>query len=219
MNIFRLVADILHLVSFGALIHKIKTSKNCLGISYKTQEIYMVVFLTRYWDLLLYYVSMYNTLMKIFYIGCTAYIIYLIRIKKPYCLSYDPVSDGFPHAKFLYPAAAILALIIHPEFSAFEISWSFSIWLEALAILPQIDMVRRHKEVENITGHYMACLGVYRGFYILNWIYRYFSEGLVTWTSVLGGIVQTIIYADFLLVYFKAKQQSLKGSGSIKLPV
>ena len=30
-------------------------------------------------------------------------------------------------------------------------------------------MVRKDKEVENITGHFMACLGFYRFFYILNW--------------------------------------------------
>ena len=44
-------------------------------------------------------------------------------------------------------AAFVLALLIHPEFTLFEISWSFSIWLEALAIIPQLDMVRRNKEV------------------------------------------------------------------------
>ena len=35
------------------------------------------------------------------------YIIYLLRSKKPYCLSYDPVSDGFPHFKFIYPGIYI----------------------------------------------------------------------------------------------------------------
>jgi hypothetical protein len=32
--------------------------------------------------------------------------------------------------------ALLLALIIHTDFQVFEMSWSFSIWLEALAILP-----------------------------------------------------------------------------------
>ena len=41
--------------------------------------------------------------MKILYLSSTFYIIYLIRMKKPYCLSYDPISDSFPHYKILYP--------------------------------------------------------------------------------------------------------------------
>ena len=61
----------------------------------------------RYWDLLLYFVSMYNSTMKILYICSTMYIIYLLRSKKPYCLSYDPVSDGFSHFKFIYPGIYI----------------------------------------------------------------------------------------------------------------
>lgn len=45
-----------------------------------------MVFLFRYIDLFLYWVSLYNFLMKIFFIGSTIYIIYLMRFKKPYCL-------------------------------------------------------------------------------------------------------------------------------------
>ena len=86
MNIFRLIADMLHLASFYFLISKIHKSKNCLGISYRSQELYLAVFLFRYWDLLLYYVSPYNTIMKILYICATAYIIYLMKVKKPFSL-------------------------------------------------------------------------------------------------------------------------------------
>ena len=40
----------------------------------------------RYWDLFLYFVSFYNSLMKLVYISATAYTIYLMKKKKPYCL-------------------------------------------------------------------------------------------------------------------------------------
>jgi hypothetical protein len=95
MNPFRFIADALHLLSFIILIAKIRNTRNCLGmkclfirigLSYRTQELYMVVFLTRYWDLFLYFVSAYNTTMKILYILCTLYIIYIMKFKKPYCL-------------------------------------------------------------------------------------------------------------------------------------
>ena len=39
----------------------------------------------RYLDLFMYFVSVYNTLMKVFFISSTAYIIFLMRFKKPYC--------------------------------------------------------------------------------------------------------------------------------------
>jgi hypothetical protein len=44
---------------------------------------YLVVFLTRYIDLLLGWKSFYLFLMKILFISLTAYTIYLMRIKSP----------------------------------------------------------------------------------------------------------------------------------------
>jgi ER lumen protein retaining receptor len=53
-----------------------------LGISFKTQALYVVVFVTRYLDLFLgSWVSFYNTVMKLFFIGSSVYILYLMRVK------------------------------------------------------------------------------------------------------------------------------------------
>jgi hypothetical protein len=54
--------------------------------------------------------------------------------------------------------------------------WQASIYLEAVAILPQLTVIMRTQNVDNLTGNYIALLGAYRGLYILNWIYRHFTE-------------------------------------------
>lgn len=56
-----------------------------IGLSCKTQEMYLLVFCVRYLDLFMYFISVYNTCMKIFFISATAFTIYLMRFKKPYC--------------------------------------------------------------------------------------------------------------------------------------
>ena len=76
---------------------------------------------------------------------------------------------------YLIPPVILLALIFNYEYSPFELTWSFSIWLESVAILPQLFMLQRTGEAEAITTHYLAALGLYRGLYIPNWIYRYVS--------------------------------------------
>ena len=169
MNWIRLIADMLHLASMLILILKIRKSRNCVGISSKTQELYLLVFCMRYLDLFLYFISLYNTLMKIAFIVATTYTIYLIRIKKPYCTTYEPSKDNFSHFLYLLPLAAVLTLIIHTEFSIFEMIWSYSIWLEAFAIMPQLYLLQKLGEVENITSNYIVTLGLYRFFYILHW--------------------------------------------------
>lgn len=43
-------------------------------------------------------------------------------------------------------------------------------------------MLNKVRIVENITSHYVAALGLYRFFYILNWIYRWKVDGFYCWT-------------------------------------
>jgi hypothetical protein len=81
--------------------------------------------------------------------------------------------------------------------------WAFSIWLESVAILPQLFMLQRTGEAETITTHYLFALGAYRALYIPNWIWRYFTEqGHFDAIAVLAGIVQTVLYSDFFWIYY-----------------
>lgn len=169
MNIFRLVGDLVHLGSFIVLLKRMRDSRSCTGISCKTQELYLLVFLARYLDLFMYTVSFYNTFMKLAFISLTAWIIYLMRCHKLLKLTNDKVADDFPHFTYLVPGAFVLGLIFNYEFSPVEILWSFSVFLEAVAIYPQLMLLRKIKKVENLTSHYVFLLGAYRTMYILNW--------------------------------------------------
>ena len=73
----------------------------------------------------------------------------------------------------------------HATFVRAQVLWQASIYLEAVAILPQLTLIMRTKNIDNLTGNYIALLGAYRGFYILNWIYRFFTEK--NYVHVLGA--------------------------------
>jgi len=165
------------------------------------------VFVTRYLDLFFRYVSLYNSVMKLFFIASSCYILYLMKYK--YRPTHDPSIDTF-RIEYLLGPCFVLSLIFNYKFSFSEILWSFSIFLEAVAILPQLFMLQRTGEAETITTHYLAALGVYRALYIPNWIYRYFTEGLVDPIAVTAGIVQTGLYLDFFYVYFTKVLQGQK---------
>ncbi|TDL23097.1 ER lumen protein retaining receptor [Rickenella mellea] len=208
MNVFRLLGDLSHLASILILLHKIQTTRSCRGISFKTQALYVVVFLTRYLDLFLGdWVSLYNTAMKLFFIGSSCYILYLMKLRfRP---THDPAIDTF-RVEYLVGPSLILALIFNYKYTLVEILWAFSIYLEAVAIMPQLFMLQRTGEAETITTHYLAALGAYRGLYIPNWIYRYFSDGTVDPIAVIAGLVQTGLYLDFFYVYFTRVLQGQK---------
>jgi len=163
--------------------------------------------MTRYLDLVYRWVSLYNFVMKLFFIGSSCYILYLMRER--YRPTHDPAIDTF-RIEYLLGPCLLLSLIFNYRFTPTEILWSFSIFLEAVAILPQLFMLQRTGEAETITTHYLAALGIYRALYIPNWIYRYFTESVVDPIAVTAGIVQTGLYLDFFYVYVTKVMQGQK---------
>lgn len=221
MNIFRLIGDMMHLASIFILIIKVYGGKkSCRGISLKSQFLYLLVFLTRYMDVFTNHISLYNTFMKIIFIASSAFIVYLMKYKSPFCDTYDAKTDYFFLPYIIVPCA-ILALLVNEYFSLMEVCWTFSIYLEAVAILPQILVVHAYAQqengfVENLTSHYVFALGAYRAFYLINWIYRFFTEvGYRDWIVWVSGAIQTAIYCDFFYYYIVAQSAGT----SMSLPI
>merc|ERR1712117_584826 len=149
-------------------------TRSCAGISGKSQILFLVVFVTRYLDLVTNFVSIYNTSMKIFFISSAAATVYLMYFK--FKATYDGNHDTFRIEFLLGPAAL-------------------------LAIVPQLFMVSKTGEAETITSHYLFALGSYRGLYILNWIYRFYFESFYDIIAIVAGVVQTVLYCDFFYLY------------------
>jgi len=57
MNVFRLAGDMTHLASCLVLLLKIYGTKSCRGVSLRTQELYLLVFVARYLDLFTSFIS------------------------------------------------------------------------------------------------------------------------------------------------------------------
>lgn len=202
MNVFRFLGDLSHLVAVIILLLKIWKTRSCSGISGKSQLLFAIVFTCRYLDLFTDYISLYNTVMKIIFIAASYTTVYLIYNK--FKSTYGRSQDTF-RIEYLLAIVAFLTLLIHERrenaYLILELLWTFSIYLEAVAILPQLFMITRTGEAETITSHYLFFLGLYRGLYIFNWIYRYYAEGFHEWIPVISGVIQTVLYCDFFYLY------------------
>lgn len=211
MNIFRLLGDLSHLLAIIILLIKIWKTRSCAGISGKSQILFAIVYTTRYLDLFTTFISAYNTFMKIVFIATSLATVFLMYVK--FKATYDHNHDTF-RIEFLILPAFILALLINHELSFVEILWTFSIYLESVAILPQLFLVSKTGEAESITSHYLFALGSYRGLYLLNWVYRYYAEDHYDLIAIVAGLVQTVLYCDFFYLYIT---KVLKGK-KLQLP-
>lgn len=211
MNLFRLAGDLSHLLAIVILLVKIWRTRSCAGISGKSQLLFALVFTTRYVDIFTNFVSVYNSVMKVVFIVTAYGTLYLMFVK--FKATYDSNHDTF-RAEFLVIPAAGLAMLVNHEFSVMEILWTFSIYLESVAIMPQLYMITRTGEAETITSHYLFALGLYRALYIANWVWRFYMEDFYDWIAIVAGCVQTALYCDFFYLYIT---KVMKGK-ELKLP-
>ena len=123
MNLFRLIGDMSHILSILLLLLRMTVTKNAIGISIKTQELYLLVFVCRYLDLFITFYSFYNTIMKVLYISITSYIIYMVYTQEPFKTNYEKSHDSFLHWKFAVAPCIIVAIItnVYEGFNIIEV--------------------------------------------------------------------------------------------------
>jgi hypothetical protein len=68
-----------------------------------------------------------------------------------------------------------------------------------------------------IDSFYLVMLGSYRGFYILNWIYREFDGNprKPGPPEIIFGVIQTAFYIDFFWVYYSRQRVKLRHGGLV----
>ena len=90
------------------------------GISLNTQELYVIVFLTRYLDLFTMYNSLYQIAVKLVFVGTSIGIVWYMRYHKVVKQTYSNDEDTFRHYFLILPCF-VLALFVHLDFTVVEV--------------------------------------------------------------------------------------------------
>ncbi|KAI5173199.1 ER lumen protein retaining receptor [Nematocida sp. LUAm3] len=219
-GLVRTTGDVLHGLSMVILLMKMNRTRSCSGISLKSQFLYLSVYLLRYLDLIYLFIYpsfvlssprlVYNTIMKVFFIGIQSVIIY--RMVYRYYYSYDSEFDDTPMIMLIGIALFGGAVLISsPKQSSLFLMhltlnwlWASSIILESVSIVPQLVLLHRAGEGESLTVYYVVFMGMYRVFYIFAWIIKWINTGVLSQMLLWSSIVQTVLYSDFFMVYFQS---------------
>ena len=201
INFLILQADLVHLYSFTVIIFIIIEESSCKGVSSKTFEIYLLVFLTRYIDIFLIYTSLYDKIMAILFIGINITILYLVRINNKYSIDYDRNKyDNFPYI-YLILFALFMTIIINKDNTFLGLTYSFSLWLESVAVFPIVTIIINNTANLGYLANYLGALCFYKFFYIVNLIYYFATYSTLYWVCVFSTGLQILIYIDFFYIY------------------
>ncbi|VVB09636.1 unnamed protein product [Arabis nemorensis] len=211
-NLF-VAAEAVHSIGICVLIYKLMKEKTCAGLSLKSQELTAIFLAVRlYCSFVMEYDI--HTILDLATLGTTLWVIYMIRFKLR--ASYMEDKDSFALYYVLVPCA-VLAVFIHPSTShniLNRISWALCVYLEAVSVLPQLQVMQSTKIVEPFTAHYVFALGVARFLSCAHWVLQVLDTrgrllvalGYGLWPSMvlISEIVQTFILADFCYYYVKS---------------
>ena len=223
-NLF-IASEFVHAAGIIVLIYKLTTLKSCTGLSLQTQELTAIVLAVR----IACYFSIghsIHTVLDLAALGSTISVIYMMRFKVN--ATYHEHLDKMRKHYLIIPCA-IVAFFIHPN-SALPIlakmAWAFGVFLEAISVLPQLQMMQRTQMIEPFTAHYVFALGVSRFFRAAYWIIRVY-ESTETYIFLLGRgyfwvpmvllaeAVQSFILTDFCYYYLKS---IVSGHRLVRLP-
>jgi len=206
-NVYRYAADYLH---FGGMILGLVcvwSSKNVQCFSRKTQVLYQIVYVTRYLDVLTESQVMYLIFFKFTFNFITAAMLVAFTL---YPTTYDVASDSCNIVAVLVPTA-VAAFLMSEGSGLQEELWTWSEFLEPFALVPQYIMCYRVKSIRPVTILYTLAVGGYRVLYVCNWIYKRFKwhSAYHDYTSWIGGSVECLLFADFVLRIAKRTDSSL----------
>mmetsp|Transcript_4086 Transcript_4086/g.7543 ORF Transcript_4086/g.7543 Transcript_4086/m.7543 type:complete len:293 (-) Transcript_4086:174-1052(-) len=219
-NVFRVGGDIAHAVALMLAFYKVGIRREAACLSAKTQALYFLVFFTRYLDIFSPGGYLYNTMFKLYYLSMTPILFVLIFIARRdwgglnmrWESYYQKKKDTFVIMFVLIPSV-IFGYIATPsptygvqtwDESMVGMMWTFSIFLESFALLPQYVMFYRLEEkADDLSFSIVAMLGFYRVLYLINWIMKFSIAGAYVSRyhiiSAIGGIGNLAFYIDFWL--------------------
>jgi len=205
LNAFHVTGDMIQMSGIAMILHRLLIVGNAQGISRKTQELYLLVYITRYMDTDLFSASSSRTLyvatVRFFCTVSTA--VALLLLSRHGCSNayktYRSDQDSFPHFKFLMlPCMAITLLrywdclddLMHgrenPWKEPLDALWAFSIILESVATIPQVLVYQQYSRDGETNrqsmsgllagGRFAFSMGLYKFFSILNWIFRAYTQ-------------------------------------------
>ncbi|CBK20030.2 uncharacterized protein [Blastocystis hominis] len=231
--------------SFGFLLglYKVVSSRSVQGLSVKSLILYGVVSLSRFFSILFSDSYLPYDRSGDWVYRCTEgveviAIAFLLYFSYRYKYTYYSFIDSFAGENrkkscitigLLLFSLLCLSIIIHPGLSqkqSIDVLWSFSHYVEAIAVYPQLTLFSRsrHGEIEGLTSHFVFSLAISRLFALLFWAscWRELNAGTRWLGSRYAGVsillsqcIQIVLMGEYVYYYVKSYFSLLDTNSSL----
>merc|ERR1719247_3142688 len=118
----------------------------------------------------------------------------------------------------------VLAVLVHPDLNdrpLFDTLWATSLYIDVIAMVPQLWMMSKCGKAEAVTSHYVASIAASRAVNLIFWFYGYEElapeDGGVNvagYAIIAAHVLQILLLGDFMVLYIKAGCNKVCGPGT-----
>lgn len=133
-------------------------------------------------------------------------------VTRKHRLTYEADLDSFD-IKPVVVVCFFVAILVHPDLNdriLFDAIWATSLYIDVVAMMPQLWLMSKGGSVESLTGHYIAAVALSRGCSLCFWYYGYVELApLDGGLNIAGGaiivahLLQAILFCDFMYFYIR----------------
>ena len=221
-SFFLVLSSIVQTSAFVIILLKVTDRQNVSGLSANTLICYSILLFARLTSTLFYPGYLPNDssgswlyqLSDIISMLICCLLIYLLYFK--YRETSDLILDNKIPFYFLVVPSYLLAMFVKSNLNNnffCDTNWAFSMYLETVAIFPQILLFTIKKgQIEKFTSHFVALCGLNRLFSLIFWCDTYdelnhsesFFGAYIGYFIIGAQILQLLIMADYYYLYFKS---------------
>lgn len=219
------LSSLVQMLSFIIIILKVIGYESCSGLSMNTALCYVIILASRLTSTIFYHGYLpsdeagdwFYQLTEIITLICSTGLLFLMKGK--YNDTYDYQHDSLDYKYFVFPSLA-LAFLVHTSLNRnliTDVMWTFSMYLETAAIVPQLVLFHSKKgQIEKYTSHFVALQGLSRLFSLLFWYDTYVElnesqsnsysllQEYCGYMIIASQVIQLIIMCDYYYFYFKS---------------
>ena len=221
-SFFLVLSSIVQTSAFVIILLKVTDRQNVSGLSANTLICYSILLFARLTSTLFYPGYLPNDssgswlyqLSDIISMLICCLLIYLLYFK--YRETSDLILDNKIPFYILVVPSYLLAVFVKSNLNNnffCDTNWAFSMYLETVAIFPQILLFTIKKgQIEKFTSHFVALCGLNRLFSLIFWCDTYdelnhsesFFGAYIGYFIIGAQILQLLIMADYYYLYFKS---------------
>lgn len=195
-----------HLAASCLLLYKIRKTSSIYGLSWDTQVAYLMATFSRcIWVLDTRLVETWFAYLEL--LASTVMSVILCACMWKYFHTTTKHATPALRIWVLAPVAFVLAVLFHPgdAWWSLQVAVAFTMYIEALGMVPQLWLMRHMTEIEPVTSHYVAMLIIARIIRMFFWG-ALFMLGEHFLQLFISDILHTVLAGDFLYLWAKKLQ-------------